>query len=152
LIVAETALALVFDPRWRDFPFASLTMAVVPFWTLSLLSGRRESDPQPLAETVFACLFAAAAPYILFKEGSENWQALWTSAAYLLLGATLRPVRLASVASRVSRLRAISSEVGMLAMQVGMEGGEHQAADVAVVLEPASPAAKGAATRMTKVE
>jgi exo-beta-1,3-glucanase (GH17 family) len=152
LIAAETALGFVFDPRWRDFPFASLTMAVVPFWTLSLLSGRRESDPQPLAETVFACLFAAAAPYILFKEGSENWQALWTSAAYLLLGATLRPVRLASVASRVSRLRAISSEVGMLAMQVGMEGGEHQAADVAVVLEPASPAAKGAATRMTKVE
>jgi hypothetical protein len=101
---------------------------------------------------MFACLFAGAAPYILFKEGSENWQALWTSAAYLLLGATLRPVRLASVASRVSRLRAISSEVGMLAMQVGMEGGEHQAADVAVVLEPASPAAKGAATRMTKVE
>jgi exo-beta-1,3-glucanase (GH17 family) len=152
LIAAETALGLVFDPRWRDFPFASLTMAVVPFWTLTLLGGRRESDPQPLAEAVFACLFAAAAPYILFKEGRENWQALWTSAAYLLLGATLWPVRLASAASRVSRLRAISSEVGMLAMQVGMEGGEPQRTDVAVVLEPASPTTKGAATRMAKVE
>jgi hypothetical protein len=89
MIAAETALGLIFDPRWRDFPFASLTMAVVPFWTLTLLSGRRESDPQPLAEALFACLLAAAAPYILFEEGSENWQALWTSAAYLLLGATL---------------------------------------------------------------
>jgi exo-beta-1,3-glucanase (GH17 family) len=152
LIAAETVLGLVFDPRSRDFPFASLTMAVVPFWTLTLLGGRRESDPQPLAEAMFACLFAAAAPYILFKEGSENWQALWTSAAYLLLGATLWPVRLTSVASRVSRLRAISSEVGMLAIQVGMEGGEPQPTDVAVVLKPASPAGKGAATRMAEVE
>jgi hypothetical protein len=33
LIAAETAVGLVFDPRWRDFPFASLTMAVVPFST-----------------------------------------------------------------------------------------------------------------------
>jgi exo-beta-1,3-glucanase (GH17 family) len=152
LIAAETALGLVFDPRWRDFPFATLTMAVVPFWTLTLLSGRRESDPQPLTEALFACLFAAAAPYILFKEGSQNWQALWTSAAYLLLGATLWPMRLASIASRVSRLRPISSEVAMLAMRGGMEGSAPQPTDVAVVLEPVSPAAKGAATRMAKVE
>jgi hypothetical protein len=77
-------------------------MAVVPFWSLTLLGGRRESDPQPLAEAMFACLFAAAAPYILFKEGSE--------------------------------------------------GGEPQPTDVAVVLKPASPAGKGAATRMAEVE
>ena len=31
LIGAETALGFVFDPRYRDFPFAALTMAVVPF-------------------------------------------------------------------------------------------------------------------------
>ena len=38
LIAVETALGLVFDPRRRDFPFAGLTMAVVPFSTLTLLN------------------------------------------------------------------------------------------------------------------
>lgn len=152
LIAAETALGLVFDPRWRDFPFATLTMAVVPFFTLVLLNGRRGKEVQPLAESMFAGLFAAAATYILFNEGLENWQALWTSAAYLLLGATLWPVPLASVASRVSRLRAISPEMAMLGMQPRRESGAAQPTDVAVVLEQASPAAKGATTRATKVE
>src|SRR3954454_24364452 len=31
LIGVETALGFVFDPRYRDFPFAALSMAVVPF-------------------------------------------------------------------------------------------------------------------------
>ena len=39
LIAGETALSLIFDARWRDFPFAALTMAVVPFWTLAFLNG-----------------------------------------------------------------------------------------------------------------
>ena len=38
LIAAETALGFVFDPRYRDFPYAALTMAVVPFWVLMLLN------------------------------------------------------------------------------------------------------------------
>ena len=37
LAAVETSLGLVFDGRWRDFPFAALTMAVVPYTTLSLL-------------------------------------------------------------------------------------------------------------------
>src|ERR1700736_6462342 len=36
LIGAGTALGFVFDPRYRDFPFAALTMAVVPFAALML--------------------------------------------------------------------------------------------------------------------
>ena len=28
LIAAQTALGFTFDPRYRDFPFASLTMAL----------------------------------------------------------------------------------------------------------------------------
>jgi exo-beta-1,3-glucanase (GH17 family) len=92
LIAAETALALVFDPRWRDFPFAGLTMAVVPFWTLTLLN-RAKSGTRPFAEALFAGLFAVVALYITFNEGSQNWQALWTSAACLLLGATLWQAR-----------------------------------------------------------
>ena len=95
LIAAETALGLVFEPRWQDFPFAGLTMAVVPFWTLTLLI-RPKSGTRPVAEAVFAGLFALAALYTTFNEGFHNWQALWTSAAYFLLGITLWQARYVS--------------------------------------------------------
>jgi exo-beta-1,3-glucanase (GH17 family) len=88
LTAVETALGLVFDGRWRDFPFAALTMAVVPFTTLSLLSQPR-SGARPIAEVVFAGLLALTAVYIVFNEGFANWQSLWTCAVYLLLGFTL---------------------------------------------------------------
>jgi glucan 1,3-beta-glucosidase len=88
LIGAETALGFVFDPRYRDFPFASLTMAVVPFSTLMLLN-RPQEGTRPIAEMVFAGLFAASAFYTLFNEGTNNWQSLWTCVMYFLLAATL---------------------------------------------------------------
>lgn len=92
LAAVETALGLVFDGRWRDFPFAALTMAVVPFATLSLLSQPR-SGGRPIAEVVFAGLLALTAVYIGFNEGFANWQSLWTCAVYLLLGFTLMQAR-----------------------------------------------------------
>jgi exo-beta-1,3-glucanase (GH17 family) len=110
LNASETALGLLFDPRWRDFAFASLTMAVVPFWTLTLLN-RPKSGTRPLAETVFAGLFAATAIYATFNEGFDNWQALWTSAAYLLLAATLWQARCAAVAGKTSTSAVAVSEV-----------------------------------------
>jgi exo-beta-1,3-glucanase (GH17 family) len=88
LIGAETALGFVFDPRYRDFPFAALTMAVVPFSTLMLLN-RPQEGVRPIAEAVFAGLLAAAAFYTLFNEGANNWQSLWTCAVYFLLAVTL---------------------------------------------------------------
>jgi exo-beta-1,3-glucanase (GH17 family) len=88
LIGAETALGFVFDPRYRDFPFAALTMAVVPFSSLMLLN-RPPHGPRPIAEGVFAGLFAASALYTVFNEGADNWQSLWTCAAYLLFAVTL---------------------------------------------------------------
>jgi hypothetical protein len=97
LIAAETALGFVFDPRWRDFPFAGLTMAVVPFWTLTLLN-RPKSGTRPIAEAVFAGMLAVAALYTTLNEGSHNWQSLWTSAAYFLLGTTLWQARSVAVA------------------------------------------------------
>jgi exo-beta-1,3-glucanase (GH17 family) len=109
LSAAKTALALVFDPRWRDFPFASLTMAVVPFWTLTLLN-RPKSGTRPMAETVFAALFAAIALYAIFNEGSQNWQALWTSTAYFLLGATFWQARSIAVARTISTIPVVASE------------------------------------------
>ena len=88
LIATETALGLVFDGRWRDFPFASLTMAVVPFFMVAMFNAA-EAGTRPLAEAVFAGLFAATVPYIIFNEGAQNWQSLWTCAAYLGLGVSL---------------------------------------------------------------
>jgi hypothetical protein len=101
LIATQIALSLVFDARWRDFPFAALTMAVVPFWTLAFIN-RSKSGTRPLSEAVFAGLFAAAAVYIIFNEGPDNWQAMWTGAAYFLLGSALWQARTAAVAEVTS--------------------------------------------------
>jgi glucan 1,3-beta-glucosidase len=88
LIGAETALGFVFDPRYKDFPFAALTMAVVPFSLLMLLN-RPQEGVRPIAEAVFAGLLAGAALYTVFNEGADNWQSLWTCAVYFLLAITL---------------------------------------------------------------
>jgi exo-beta-1,3-glucanase (GH17 family) len=96
LIGSETALGFVFDPRYKDFPFAALTMAVVPFSTLMLLN-RPPQGVRPIAEGVFAGLLAGAALYTVFSEGSENWQSLWTCAVYFLLAVTLWQARAAQI-------------------------------------------------------
>jgi glucan 1,3-beta-glucosidase len=88
LIGSETALGFVFDPRYRDFPFAALTMAVVPFSILMLLN-RPQQGVRPIAEAAFAGLLAGAALYTVFNEGTDNWQSLWTCAVYFLLAVTL---------------------------------------------------------------
>jgi exo-beta-1,3-glucanase (GH17 family) len=88
LIAAETALGFAFDPRYHDFPFAALTMAVVPFSALMLLN-RPQQGLRPIAESVFAGLLAGAALYTIFNEGSDNWQSLWTCAVYFLFAVTL---------------------------------------------------------------
>jgi hypothetical protein len=92
LIAAETALGFVFDPRYRDFPFAALTMAVVPFSTLMLLN-RPQRGPRPIAEAAFAGLLALSVLFIGFNEGPANWQSLWTCAVYFLLALTLWQAR-----------------------------------------------------------
>ena len=109
LIGTEIALSLVFDARWRDFPFAALTMAVVPFCAVAFLNPP-EWGKRPLAEAVFAGLFALASLYIVFNEGPRNWQSLWTCAAYLVLGITLWRPR--SVAAAETALTAVLGGVG----------------------------------------
>jgi hypothetical protein len=112
LIGAENALAFVFDPRWRDFQFAGLAMAAVPFWTLALLN-RPTSGARPLAETLFASLFVAATIYVSFNEGFNNWQSLCTSTTYVLLIATLWQARAVTVARTASTRPIVFSEVGL---------------------------------------
>jgi glucan 1,3-beta-glucosidase len=92
LIGAESALGFAFDPRYRDFPFAALAMAVVPFSMLALLN-RPQQGLRPMSETVFAVVLAGAALYTLFNEGAENWQSLWSCALYLTLALTLWQAR-----------------------------------------------------------
>jgi exo-beta-1,3-glucanase (GH17 family) len=100
LIATESALTLVFDARWRDFPFAALTMAAVPFWILTLLN-RSKSGMRPLAETLFAGLLLIAAIYAMLNEGLRNWQSIWTCAAYFLLAHVLWQARYIGVAKLV---------------------------------------------------
>jgi peptidoglycan/LPS O-acetylase OafA/YrhL len=88
LIGAETALGFTFDPRYRDFPFAALTMAVVPFAALMLLN-RPKEGVRPIAESAFAALLVAAALYVGVNEGTQNWQSMWTCAIYLGFALTL---------------------------------------------------------------
>lgn len=88
LIAAETALGFAFDPRYRDFPFAALTMAVVPFAGLMLLNRPKEGE-RPIAESTFAGLLLAAAVFTGINEGGANWQSMWTCAIYFLLALTL---------------------------------------------------------------
>ena len=119
LIALQTALGLVFDARWRDFSFAALTMAVVPFWTVGFLNPAK-SGAQPLAEAVFAGLFGAAALYIIFNEGFNNWQSLWTSAVYLVLGTTLwRPRTVAVAETALIAVTAVLREVGAASQPQG---------------------------------
>jgi glucan 1,3-beta-glucosidase len=94
VIAVETALGLVFDPRYKDFPFAALTMAVVPFWMLMVFN-RPRSGARPIAEAVFGGLLVIASAYIAFNEGIANWQALWTCLVYVMLGITLWRARAA---------------------------------------------------------
>jgi hypothetical protein len=96
LIGAETALGFVFDPRYRDFPFAALTMAVVPFSVLMLLN-RPKEGVRPIAEAVFAGLLTGSVLYTLFNEGPDNWQSLWTCSVYFLLAVTLWRARVVQI-------------------------------------------------------
>jgi len=92
LLAMLAALSLVFDPRYRDFPFAPLTAAIVPFYMHSA------SMPRPLgrhgaAEFAGAGMLALAVPYIALNEGFANWQSLWLCAALIALAFTLARVR-----------------------------------------------------------
>jgi hypothetical protein len=93
LLATDVALGLVFDPRYRDFPAAAMTCAVVPFVVLAWQS--RTSESTGIAETIFAAMLVLSAGYIALNESLANWQALWLSVALLALGVTLGRARLA---------------------------------------------------------
>jgi len=92
LLAVQAALGLVFDPRYRDFPFAALMAAAVPF-LVRRTSWTRLRSLQPCAETVAAATLALSALYIVLNETLANWQALWFAAGLLVLAVSLLPAR-----------------------------------------------------------
>lgn len=87
VIAVQVALGLVFDPRYKDFPFAPLTGAAIPFVVLACMVPVARA--RGLAETAFAVLLAGCAVYIALNESFANWQALWLVAVFLTLAVIL---------------------------------------------------------------
>jgi exo-beta-1,3-glucanase (GH17 family) len=92
LLAVQAALGLVFDPRYRDFPFPALIAAAIPF-LVRKTSWPRLRSMQPCAETMAAATLALSAVYIALNETLANWQALWFAAGLLVLAVSLLPER-----------------------------------------------------------
>ncbi|HMA74918.1 MAG TPA: beta-(1-6) glucans synthase [Xanthobacteraceae bacterium] len=88
ILAIQTALGLVFDPRYRDFTDAQLSAAVVPL-AVAVALGVKRAGPRARAETIAAVTSAASAVYIVLNEGFANWQALWFGAVLIVLAVTL---------------------------------------------------------------
>ena len=92
LLAVQSALGLVFDPRYRDFVFAPLTAAVVPFLVLTRTTPR-PSGPRAAAESVAAATLIASAGYIAINETFANWQSVWFCLTLIGLGVILLRAR-----------------------------------------------------------
>jgi exo-beta-1,3-glucanase (GH17 family) len=90
VLAIHAALGLAFDPRYRDFPFAALTAAIVPFLVLSLTASRA-GVARGAAEVAAAGLLVLAALYIVLNESFANWQSVWFCALLVVLAFTLVP-------------------------------------------------------------
>jgi exo-beta-1,3-glucanase (GH17 family) len=88
LLSVLTALALVFDPRYRDLPFAPQSGAAFAFLVL-MISTPNPAGPRAMAETVAAAVLAICAVYIAINETFANWQAVWLCAGLLGLAVIL---------------------------------------------------------------
>jgi glucan 1,3-beta-glucosidase len=92
VLALQAALGLVFDPRYRDFPFTALAGALFPF--LAMIRSRpRLKRIRAGAESIAAATLALSAVYILFNETLANWQAVWFCAGLLALGFVLVAVK-----------------------------------------------------------
>ncbi len=90
VLAIQTALMLVFDPRYVDFPSVQLIGGLIPFVVLAL---RRQPGTRPMAEVTAAALLGLAAVYILLNEGVANWQAVSFCLALAVFALTLVSAR-----------------------------------------------------------
>ena len=102
-LAIQSALALSFDPRYRDFPFAPMTGALVPFVLIALMrsktrvnalmTARNAAGRKPLAEMAAAVVLVLSAAFIVWNETFANWQALWFAATLAALAFSLLRTR-----------------------------------------------------------
>jgi exo-beta-1,3-glucanase (GH17 family) len=94
VLAVQAALGLVFNPRYRDFPFTALTAAAIPFVLLMAALPTRK-DIRPNAETVAAATLVLCAITIALSETFANWQSLWFCGGLVALAVSLLPGRAA---------------------------------------------------------
>ena len=87
-----TVLGLVFDARYRDFPFAPLTPAIAAFAVLAGI-GHRPQGARGVPEILGALVIGASTIFFAVREGATNWQAMWLAAVLLVFALTLWRVR-----------------------------------------------------------
>ena len=95
LLSVQTALGLVFDPRYRDIPFAPQSGAAISFLALWLLTPRMAASAaaRAMAEMTAAGVLAVSAIYIAINESFANWQAVWLAAGLIGLAVILLQAR-----------------------------------------------------------
>jgi hypothetical protein len=94
IAAVHVALGLVFDPRYKDFPVASLTGPAIALFILALTNSRTAPEPGQ-AELVAAAVLAGSALFIMANEGGANWQAVWFALLLILLALTALRARAA---------------------------------------------------------
>jgi glucan 1,3-beta-glucosidase len=87
VFAVQIAFGLVFDPRYRDFPYSPLTAAIVPIVLVALLCPR--AGGERVAERIAGAALSMSAVYIAINESFANWQSLWLCALILSLGLIL---------------------------------------------------------------
>ena len=90
----HVALGLVFDPRYKDFPFAALTGPVTALAVAAFMGARGAFRPG-LADIAAACVMAGSALFIVANEGIANWQAVWLALLLAILAVTVLRARAA---------------------------------------------------------
>ncbi len=86
VLAVQAALGLVFNPRYRDFPFTALTGGGHPVCRADDGDCRGARTFAPNAETVAAAALVLCAVYIALSETFANWQALWFCAGLARAG------------------------------------------------------------------
>jgi exo-beta-1,3-glucanase (GH17 family) len=84
----EAALGQTLVPRYRDLPFAPLTVAATPYLVLTMLVPGRKG-PRGLAESVMATALAGPAIIFVINEKLASWQSLWLCVVMLILALIL---------------------------------------------------------------
>ena len=91
---SHVALGLVFDPRYKDFPFAALTGPVTALAVAAFMGVGGHARPGA-AEIAAACVLAGSALFIVANEGAANLQAVWLALLFVALALTVLRARAA---------------------------------------------------------